>query len=172
MCCQIFPLSLSRTSYGLWWWIFKRYVHAACFIKATEGKIIHQGFICWFDFSRLKCHKQHTVHSFTSPSHSFWNNLCPLHMCLSFIAPQPTQIHTSTVHTQQKHTSPAFKDIIDLSEQQSHVTELRLPGLTENLQVLLRYLTGRVEGQRLGCWDDLSLKLKRVWRIVSGERNN
>lgn len=54
-----------------------------------------------------------------------------------------------------KRTSPAFKDVTDLSQQQGHVTELRLPGLAEHLQVLLGDLTGWVEGQGLGCGDDL-----------------
>lgn len=54
-----------------------------------------------------------------------------------------------------KRTSPAFKDVVDLSQQQGHVAELRLPGLAEHIQVLLRDLTRWVEGECLGCRDDL-----------------
>lgn len=72
--------------------------------------------------------------------------LSPLHMCPS-VRPH--------AQIQQKRTSPAFKDVIDLPQQQSHVAELRLPGLAEHLQVLLGDLTGRVEGQRLRRRDDL-----------------
>lgn len=57
--------------------------------------------------------------------------------------------------TEVKRTSPAFKDVIDLSQQQGHVAQLRLPGLAEHIQVLLSDLTRRVEGECLGCRDDL-----------------
>lgn len=60
-----------------------------------------------------------------------------------------------------KRTSPAFKDVIDLSQQQGHVAELWLPGLAEHIQVLLRNLTRWVEGKRLGCRGDLSESVKK-----------
>lgn len=76
---------------------------------------------------------------------------------------------------QQKRTSLAFKDIIDLSQQQGHVTELRLPGLAEHLQVLFGDLAGWVEGQRLGCWDDLRKSAKNcngAKEIIKGCSSN
>lgn len=70
-----------------------------------------------------------------------------------------------TQFTQVKHTPPAFKDVIDLSQQQGHVTELRLPGLAENIQVLPSDLTGRVESKCLDCRGDLSKSVKK-WDIT------
>lgn len=77
-----------------------------------------------------------------------------------------TNAHAKPLITEEKRTSPAFKDVVDLPQQQGHVTKLRLPGLTEHLQVLLCDLTGRVEGQRLGSRHDLSGKCA-IMRKVS-----
>lgn len=83
---------------------------------------------------------------------------------LTVLPPWANAINESQF-TQVKHTSPAFKDVIDLSQQQGHVTELRLPGLAENIQVLLSNLTGRMESKCLDCRDDLSKSLKK-WDIA------
>ncbi len=95
---------------------------------------------------------------FASASISIKDSLCSFTYVLTVQQPQPAQTHTCILLTEVRHTSPAFKDVIDLSQQQGHVAELRLPGLAEHLQVLLGDLTGRVEGERLGCRDDLSIQ--------------
>lgn len=88
-------------------------------------------------------------------SHSSWKTLWS---SLVFVLLTHTGALKYPLTAKQKRISPAFKDVVDLPQQQGHVTELRLPGLAEHLQVLLRNLTGRVEGQRLGCRHDLSGK--------------
>lgn len=55
-------------------------------------------------------------------------------------------------------TSAAVKHVTDLSEQEGHVAQLGLPGLTEDVQVLFGYLAGGVEGQGLSSRDDLSMR--------------
>lgn len=77
-------------------------------------------------------------------------------MCVACL----TTATLSNTLTGQKHTSSTLEDVVDLSQQQGHVTELRLPGLAEHLQVLLGDLTGRVEGQRLSRRDDLCKRVK------------
>lgn len=153
-------LLLKNASHGPRWLILKRYVPACallCFnfnfhklIEVLRDKMIHQGFIREFHSFRLKCHWQHILPVFASASHSLWKTFWS--SCYVLTCPNAHKYPS----TEQNRTSPAFKDVVDLSQQQGHVAELRLPGLAEHLQVLLGDLTGRVEGQRLGCWDDLS----------------
>ena len=79
-------------------------------------------------------------------------------------------MRTSIPLSEVNRTSPAFKDVIDLSQQQGHVAELGLPGLTEHLQVLLGDFTGRVEGECLGCRDDLRMSVKN-WDMKNLKSN-
>lgn len=95
--------------------------------------------------------------AFASASQSFWKACADRPAAVTH--PNAHE-HPLTGLKKKKRTSPAFKDVVDLSQQQGHVAELRLPGLAEHLQVLLGDLTGRVEGQRLGCRDDLSKSAK------------